>query len=164
MQGKELPSDDLHPAVSRDRLASPDPKRKHSSHEPGVRACFGEHQVAQRTPPPPLISSLNRCLYTCIPHLLRTSLRSVAHLSNTDVLIGIDTGRFLPCSPTKMNPDGSCSHLYEIGDQDRNDVLKNYRKVMSWSMSEDMMIDVSIHNGSLVSHPEIYPLLHVDHT
>jgi hypothetical protein len=62
-----------------------------------------------------------------------------------------------------MNPDGSCSHLYEIGDQDRNDVLKNYRKVMSWSMSEDMMIDVSIHNGSLVSHPEIYPLLQVDH-
>jgi hypothetical protein len=61
-----------------------------------------------------------------------------------------------------MNPDGSCSHLYEIGDQDRNDVLKNYRKVMSWSMSED--IDVSINNGSLVSHPEIYPLLHVDHT
>jgi hypothetical protein len=54
-----------------------------------------------------------------------------------------------------MNPDGSCSHLYEIGEEDRNKVMKQYRKVMGWSVSDDMMTDASIRNGSLVSRTDL---------
>lgn len=50
-----------------------------------------------------------------------------------------------------MNPDGSCSHLYEIGEEDRTAVMKRYRKVMSWSVSEDMRADAFIRDGYLVS-------------
>lgn len=89
MQGKELPSDDVRPAVSRDHVASSDLNTQ--ALVARARACFGEHEVAQTSAnpapsPPILVSSLDRCIYTCILHLLRTSLHAVAHLSNTDVL------------------------------------------------------------------------------
>ena len=51
-----------------------------------------------------------------------------------------------------MNPDGSCSHLYEIGEKDRDAIMKRYRKVMGWAVSVDMRTDAYIRDGHLVSY------------
>jgi hypothetical protein len=51
----------------------------------------------------------------------------------------------------QVNSDGSCSHLYEIGTEDRNKVLKRYRKVMMWCVSEDLRMDAALRNGIIVS-------------
>jgi hypothetical protein len=51
----------------------------------------------------------------------------------------------------QVNSDGSCSHLYEIGEDDRRQILKRYRKVMNWCVSEDMRIDTALRNGIIVS-------------
>jgi len=52
---------------------------------------------------------------------------------------------------SQVNSDGSCSHLYEIGEDDRRQILKRYRKVMNWCVSEDMRIDTALRNGIIVS-------------
>lgn len=52
---------------------------------------------------------------------------------------------------SQVNSDGSCSHLYEIGEDDRRQILKRYRKVMNWCVSEDMRIDTALKNGNIVS-------------
>lgn len=51
----------------------------------------------------------------------------------------------------ETNTDGSCEHLNAVSAESRATILKRYRKVMSWCVSEDMRMDALLnkHAGSV---------------